>query len=649
MKSKRIIASFNKVSVPIDRKEAMLNGILEKVDAAYASLEKEQEMNQETSKHTINRKNVNRSPNGANRRRKSMNRRSLVILIAAIVLMLTACTALAVYLSTVSKLKEDAHSQAARTEEELRVDAQKWAEAYAGGNIPTIRIDSHADIADVMLGVKTIELRPMNDNALEALLVFSFESQSTGAITSFDMLDDDIQARGVLEAFDSYCEIGIDARNFTLTVDGETYSPYVQPDDQGALQPAAGFNSDGTYSISFRDLAHTVSFGANMSLSGTLYRCDGKGERLESIGDFDIPFVYDLTQEERQAWLDSLVDGSIENQQAAADARLESLERLPESATPINATIEEITFLDIAATDQGFLMGLRYDLQRESLWGAQYLTYYVNGYKVDSITIDTKWDMEESTTSQTQVREAPCQATLLEQISYPAANGSRPEIATIACMREAGTGTNSDDPTQKYAFPAVQFVLRYNISSGEVMLPKDAAEKAAWLTDATAGNGQSEECRIYDLADQTQQVNGVKVSILRIAALSTGKWMVCYKIEDVACEIMAWETVPTFMVDGQQATTISKPQKLSEEKIAELLDNYSMKKNRWTTDEWEIQPPLRIELLPESFTVDLSWDLYDLTKSGERELIGTFNFQMPVNRNDCTITVDKAYLVGLDF
>lgn len=45
MKDNRIVASFDKVSLPIDREDALLARILTAADAERASLEKEQEMN----------------------------------------------------------------------------------------------------------------------------------------------------------------------------------------------------------------------------------------------------------------------------------------------------------------------------------------------------------------------------------------------------------------------------------------------------------------------------------------------------------------------------------------------------------------------------------------------------------------------------
>lgn len=451
MKDQRFVTSFDKVRLPLEREDALLERILRAADAERVETEPVQQQRQ-APQHTVYRTRKHQLGNAVKPRHKAVKRRAMIVLIAAILLLLSAC-ATVIYISTVSKLKNDAVSQAGKAEAELAAKARINAEAYADGSIPVVTVDSKAQIDDVTLWVKSMELWPMEANTQEADLTLAFESAVTGAIINFNWIDEDIGAQRTLNEYASFCEIGMDARAFVLTVDGTAYAPYLKPDFEGQLEPAAWQKDGGLLSIGFRGITQAITPDTEMVLSGTLYRYDNAGNRIGAIGSFSIPFSYSYSEADRQARIDALTAEGTGRLQTGAQARLDALERLPETATPINVSAAEITFLDIAATEDGFLLGLRYDLECGSFSVKQQPTYYINGYKVGNRWIDDYWETAGSTlpaVPRVDPDEKPCTLTLLEQLPYHVAREHLPQTVTIACVRDESIGTNANDPSIRY-------------------------------------------------------------------------------------------------------------------------------------------------------------------------------------------------------
>lgn len=570
--------------------------------------------------------------------RRMRGRRTLAILIAAAALLLAACAA--IYFSTVSKLKRDAAAQASKTKAELHQEAELLAEAYVDAATPIVALDGEAQVGDVTLRMKTMEVYPDENGTREISLAFAFESSTTGAIILFDWLDEDIAGQRTLDAFDSFCEIGMDARDFVLTIGGASYAPYIKPDHEGQPQPAGWNGGDGCISMGFHGVDAAVGASTALMLSGTLHRYDRTGARTGTIGSFSIPFVYAYTDADRQERIDALTEQYVFGLQQSAAAREEKLSGLPEAATPIQQSMGEITLLDVAAKDDGLLLGLRYDLPVDTIFAEQMLTCYMDGYRIDGSVVDSQWEPQPSGDAAPSLTPArtPTTLTKLVHLPYYAGRDMLPETVTIACYRADGMAGGTHSLPDMYPFPSVLFVFRYDLRTGEVSLPHDDAERRAWFTLP-----EDNVCRVYDIAGQTQTVNGVPVTILRIEAYSNGNWAVCYKVNNVASEVMAWETLPEITVDGRAVKLLTEATVFRDEKIQEFLEHYSMEKVRGINDGWALRPPARIELLPAAFTVEIAWELYDLTKAGEREYIGAYAFSIPIDRDAYTVTDEAKY------
>lgn len=109
MKDQRFVTSFDKVRLPLEREDALLERILRAADAERVETEPVQQQRQ-APQHTVYRTRKHQLGNAVKPRHKAVKRRAMIVLIAAILLLLSAC-ATVIYISTVSKLKNDAVSK----------------------------------------------------------------------------------------------------------------------------------------------------------------------------------------------------------------------------------------------------------------------------------------------------------------------------------------------------------------------------------------------------------------------------------------------------------------------------------------------------------------------------------------------------------
>jgi len=599
-----------------------------------------------------------RAPNQATKRYMPARRRALLIAIAAILLLLSACAAYAIYWSSTQRAMQNAVAQI-----EKPIDArQQEAEAYADGVVQastlTAQLTGSATIGDVTIQLVSVEVFQDIDGA-EYVFHFSANSEKTGFITRFDptWLEEDRAAQERLQQYDSFCEIGIDARDFVLTIDGQAFSPYAPPDYEGIRQPASGWNeskeaSAGTSSFMIRQNPVPIVQDSQMNFSGTLYSCDASGARTGTIGSFSIDFAYQYPAAQAEEIRQTTIDSYISWQETSNEARLESLGTLPEEATPIGLTQDVITLNDIAILEDGLLLGSTDDRGWQpadgtefDVWKAGHRLYYLDGYQVSPEVMDTSWS-EEMLPEPDQFGEYSSRfLTSLLKLPYYRALQDIPEELLVYVTREKLFYSNDENKLVEspYHYP-LDLIFRVNRTTGAVTLPKDDAEKASWIAEQNAlasdGRNSAQDYVIH----QAQTIGGMTVLLERLLYYPDQNRFVLHAfIPVIDCEVMPWEIDPVVSIDGVQLaeplndtyyrsldTTTPAPFQTN---IEEWIDTYGLDPNRFSWYDFTYAAPKSILDMPETFTLHFTWDVYDLV-NGSRTFIGTYTFEVPIRKED---------------
>ncbi len=578
-----------------------------------------------------------------------IKKRTLAILIAAAVMVLAIGTAVAVGVSTIGRMKENNELRIEMTEDERYQEAR--AEAIRRMNSVVwdypVPIDETVMLDDITLTLRQVSV----DDANELDLSFAAVSDKTGMIITFDpsFLDGDLQTQRILDTYDTFCAVGTDAVDFRLEIDGTAYAPYIWDDDP----VAAGYDKDDAFAMQFHDLPK-IENGTKMTLFGTLYRYDKQGGRTGEIGSFRIPFVYDFTDEMREAEIDRLTRMIMEETEKSDAVQQAALSPLPEEATPLEKTVAFTTFHDVAADEDGILLGFTNNWTgKYGGEGSSAFQYFcIDGYLVKEERVAVTW-----------AEDYHCETNLM-RLPFYVNRKHMNDVVTVACVELSGRYTKAPDGegwTAPEEYEEEVFVFRYDLNTGEVTLPKDDAERDAWYTPI-ASNRTEEAIRevishsrydVIDVEGVSDEQNGVPVSIRRIAFGQDGSLSICYCAKNLACEVMIWETYPKeILLNGEKAErTFNKdwnwteePFRLSDEQIADIIGTYSMEKTRHITHDLSLKAPARLDMYDGPITVEIKdWDVYDLNKQGERELVGTYSFIFTVDPADAYAFVGVPY------
>ena len=580
---------------------------------------------------------------------RRMKRRTFVTVLVAATLLLAVGTAVAVGISTVGRMKEnneariemteDARYQEARAEAIRRMNSVVWD--YPVPLSETVALD------DVTLTLKEASFDDVN----ELRLTFTAASEKTGMILTFDpsFLNDDLHSQRILDAYDTFCAIGADAIAFRLTVNGMDYAPYAWDD----MTTAAGYGENDSFVMQFHDLPK-IENGSELTLSGTLYRYDKQGNRIGEIGTFRIPFVYDFTDELREAEIDRLTRKIMEETEQSDAMQQAVLRPLPGEATPLNETTAAFTtFHDVTADERGILLGFTNNYVGE--YGGEgscsFQYFCIDGYLVNEERVAVDWAKDFTW------------ETLLMRLPFYASRKNLPDVVTVAYVNYIGRSQKAPEgegwiPPETY--DEAVFVFRYDLNTGAVTLPKDDAERDAWFTPPTANTEESirevishSRYDVIDVQNVSDEQNGVPVQIHRIAFGQDGSLSIVYSAQNMACEVMTWETYPKeILLNGEPAERYfardwnwtEEPYRLTDKQIADILDTYSMEKTRHIVHDFNLTPPKRLDMYDGPITVEIKdWDLYDLNKQGERVLVGTYSFTFTVDPADAYAFVGVPY------
>ena len=576
--------------------------------------------------------------------RLPIKRRTLAILIAAVIMVLAIGTAAAVGIavSTPGKMKEASEERLHETEDERYQVARKWAEQIVDTTMYDTPIEGSAEVGDLKLSLVSL----MNDPQ-DLWIDFKLESETTGVVLTFDraFLEGDPPAKEeIMNGYETFCAIGTDARDFRLTYEGVDYTPYSKPD----FPIGAGIGEHGNLTMMFKTLPDVLKNGAELTLSGTLYRCDRDGNRLGEIGSFSIPFRYEETEAMREARIEAETQKILEYGRENDEFRHELVADLPDEAIEIHQDFGDVVIDDITAGEDGLLLGVRYHTEQNMLADRQMLTFFMNGYYVQSAIYGMTEEQQEDGT---------WIMTLLMHLPYYADRAFITDTLTVACERaekgaESDRDVDANGNVYDRVFPPVDevhFVFRYDRKTGAITLPQSDAERDAWFEKPRLATSFDDPVMSFedrgkaiDVKDVSDEQNGSTVTIKRVQFLENGTMRIYYKADHLAAEGISWETRPEVYINGVKAERYrikdmygeQRDYRVSDEAIRDMLDAYSMERNRWDNGEWELVSPMRLDMYDGPITFEVKdWALYDLNKQGERVLIGTFSF---------TFTVDPA-------
>lgn len=560
-------------------------------------------------------------------REPRVSRKACLLLAAAILLLLAACAA--VYISSAAAAKANAEAALAQSDAAKRQQAEELAAELVDGTAPYVAMDDAVTVGGVTLRLRGIELDDNGDGTTEMLLEFDTACDSGEIAVLRDASDEDGSAG-------ARCLIGMDARAFTLKVGDKQYQPYRQPDWEGQAQPAVFHGTYAMWCMQFTGVDASIAAGAEMLLSGQLNRYDADGVLLEPIGSFSIRFSYQYGEQERQARIDAMAEEVQQSTEADAQERLETLDTLPTAATPLNIHAGDVTVLDAARSEDGLLLGIRYEWPEDERrkFTLQLLDFYMDGYQIWPLERDVKV----GDTSVTWLWELPLYASMDEMPEKSVLYLARPE----AWMTDLGDGVrySRPDPSElggrvrELHVEAVETAFRCNWRTGAVSRVPDS-ELAACLAQqrALVADGRNAH-RLYDAGAQ-QTINGVTVKIASVYLSPAGQWRILYQATGLLCELMTWETAPHITIDADRAALPFWRDYTVD--VAEFASNYDLKTPRGTSGDWTAVTKKRVDMLPEVIPFVIEWELYDLNADGERVLVGTFRLDVPVDRDVYTV------------
>ncbi len=320
--------------------------------------------------------------------------------------------------------------------------------------------------------------------------------------------------------------------------------------------------------------------------------------------------------------------------------------------TPLNIVWDEYTFTDVCVTAEGVLLG-----NTAVTRGADAPKAYMDGYELYGEGVSSIFTPDE-TRRRLDIAwgEAEYYGTSEIVALYPwyAPVDELPETVLFAVLRDAGSKQRPKwslkDPSEyteedmlSFSWDAVALLLKVNPRTGEITLPRDDAERAAWREETLrlAADGRNEDYTTQLFGEQT--VGGVTVRLYDLIVRSTYRhsaMMECL-INGLYYPRELDSTAPQVYIDGvlQSETPENAAQRAEyvfseEEARAFVARNGGWKRYFDWFGNFDIDLGPRPNRLPETFTLRVVWDIYDRNESWERVLVGTFDLTTTVNKSD---------------
>ena len=629
MKDNRFVASFGKIALPIDREDALLARILTEADAERASSEKKQNVNTEY------RPNRAANPNDKNSYRIPKKRKALLLAIAAILLLLSACAAYAIYWSSAQRAKEHAAKQANLPDDALQAQAEAYADSLERDSDWTTSLEGTASVNGITIVLERATVFQDADGA-EYTIAFRVESESVGLLPS--------AGKGVrLGGSETYCAPIRDMRDFTLTVDGKTYTATPTADADDASTAAASPVHSVTTAILFRQIAHPVSEDARMHLSGTWHAYDADGNVTGTIGAFSLDFDYhyptEAIRQKRAAWITEWLSRA----QSKNAALVDTLATLPDAAAPIHITQGDYTLVDVAVTQDGILLGEVYETVN-GIGSDNYVRLFMDGYQLFGPSLSDVWEPHEEQ-PKNPYGNFPCTVTRVNTYGWYDDQSQMPKTVLVALLREESTqrwGVSteidpSDDDSNYWTihYEPVEILFRLHTKTGEVQLPANAEERAAWRAenDAAMHDGRN-RVRVYPI-NRKQTVAGMTLDVLSLwVDPRTGCFALRYTLDGAGVLPNAMEV----SIDGRKLATSTYPAleyhyDNAYSYMRDYTENRTFVADAVFADAYLFYLPRHIASYDQTFLIDMKWELFRFDAQGQRASVGNFHFSIPVDAN----------------
>ena len=584
-------------------------------------------------------------------------RKALLIAMAAVLLLLSACAAYAIYWSSTQRAMENATENIEKPAAVVSKEAEAYADIDVKAYSLTAPLSGSATIGDVTIQLHSMEVFQDVDGA-EYVLYYSALSDKVGFITSFtpNWLEDDRAAQERLTQFDSFCELGIDAKDFVLSIDGQAFPVYSKPDYEGVPEPASGWNEPGgdipgTSSLMIRKNPVPITQNSQMNLSGTLYSCDATGQRTGTIGTFSIDFTYEYPAAEAEAIRQEAINRYTQSQAASNAARLETLGNLPTEAIPVGVTQLGTTVDDVTILEDSLLLGITDDRGQQAI-GADYnvvtssrTLYYVDGYQIEPEVMDMTWSDEKLPEPDQYGEYSSRIVSAIRKVPFYRAAQDMPEDLSVYITRvKQYYSIDEHKLVDLKDLCPLDLIFRVNRTTGKVTLPKDDTEKASWIAEQTTliqdGRNNARDYVIH----QEKTIGGMKVLLERLIYYPASRTYILHAfIPVIDCEVMPWEIDPVVTLNGETLVaplndtyyraldpTTPKPFQTN---IEEWGDTYGLDANRFCWYDFTYRALQSMFDMPDTFPLDFTWDVYDLGADVTRKFIGTFTYTATIQKD----------------
>ena len=548
--------------------------------------------------------------------RMSAKRKAMLILIAAILLLLSACAAYAVYWSSTQQAKE--YVQSEQAVDDRQALAKRIADEAIAGTTFYSPITGTGEADGVSLELKGVSFWT-NDDPPELHVAFDASDAKTG---DNSRLTDFV---------------------YVLLAGGKTYDAYGKADGTVRALPAiARADSEALgaqYEIWFRIEDQTIVSGMPMTLTCTLYSWSGD-QRGEALGSFSFDFVYTVPTEQIEARREQWVEKALAGLEASAAEQAETLAGMPNEATQLDIVQGVFTLTDAAASKDGVLLGMVGECNWQNKGVNTFYDMYLDGYHTVGTQLSAVYEPH-TEEGKNYTGDYPSTLTLLTLLPWYASEADLPETVLVAVLGEGGidpaqTGDGIDYTVEK---ERIQIAFYINPRTGEIILPRDDAEREAWceMTRQLAADGRNERLRCP--LEGSQTVGGVALTLERLGFDPTQRYLsIRYTIDGLYCPPEASYTVQHIYMDGVELECWYKGGQYTVAAAKLWVESYG---TFATFDDWESGTWGHFMLtvpkyLPDTFEIRLVWDVYDRDKEYNRVFIGTF---------DITTTVHKADIV----